>query len=325
MNTDLDLDALQSYRSAHVDPPDFDDFWARTLAETRQHELAVESAPVDSPLVTVDAHDVSFAGFGGHRIRAWLRTPAGATEPLPGVVEFLGYGNGRSTPEDSLLWASLGYAHLVMDTRGQGAAWSTGDTPDPGAGSGPRTPGVMTDGIRSPETYYYRRVIADAVRAVETAHELPQIHRDRIAVAGGSQGGALALAAAALAPGVRAAAIREPFLCDIARAITITDQDPYRELVRYLAVHRDEADAVLATLAHVDGVSFARRATVPALFSVAMMDRVCPPSTVFGAYHEYVGSKRIDVWPFNDHEGGGLASVLAASRFFSEKLGLVAD
>ncbi len=320
MNTDLDLDALHSYRSAHVDPPDFDGFWARTLAETREHPLDVRADRVSSPLTTVDVHDVSFAGFGGHRIRAWLRTPAGATGPLPGVVEFVGYGGGRGLPEADLLWASLGYAHLIMDTRGQGATWSVGDTPDPDAGSGPRTAGVMTDGIRSPETYYYRRVIADAVRAVEAARDLPVIDADRVVVTGGSQGGALALAAAALAPGVRAASIREPFLCDIARAVTLTDQDPYRELVRFLAVHRAEADGVRATLAHVDGVSFARRATAPAQFSVALMDRICPPSTVFGAYHAYAGEKSIDVWPFNDHEGGGLDEILAAARFFAATL-----
>ena len=34
-----------------------------------------------------------------------------------------------------------------------------------------------------------------------------------------------------------------------------------------------------------DGVDFAKRASVPALFSVALMDQVCPPSTVYAAYH----------------------------------------
>ena len=51
-----------------------------------------------------------------------------------------------------------------------------GDTPDPGAGaSGAEHPGVMTRGIASPETYYYRRLYVDAVRAVETAAGCPGV------------------------------------------------------------------------------------------------------------------------------------------------------
>jgi cephalosporin-C deacetylase len=48
----------------------------------------------------------------------------------------------------------------------------------------------------------------------------------------------------------------------------------------------------------------ARRATAPALFSVGLMDPICPPSTVYAAYNAYAGPKEIRVYPFNEHEGG---------------------
>jgi hypothetical protein len=35
------------------------------------------------------------------------------------------------------------------------------------------------------------------------------------------------------------------------------------------------------------------------------MDDVCPPSTVFGAFHAYRGRKQIEVWEYNGHEAGG--------------------
>ena len=35
------------------------------------------------------------------------------------------------------------------------------------------------------------------------------------------------------------------------------------------------------------------------------MDDVCPPSTVYGAYNGYAGEKSIEVYRFNNHEGGG--------------------
>jgi cephalosporin-C deacetylase len=69
-------------------------------------------------------------------------------------------------------------------------------------------------------------------------------------------------------------------------------------------VHRHDADRVFDTLSYFDSVAFARRATCPALFSVALKDLSCPPATVYAAFDAYAGPKRIEVYPFNGHEGG---------------------
>ncbi|TXN29497.1 acetylxylan esterase [Lacisediminihabitans profunda] len=315
MFTDLPEAALRTYRSAQVDPRDFDEFWATTLSTSREFDLGVSLTPVDTGLKTIDVWDVSFSGYGGQRVRAWLRVPAGATGPLPAVVNFVGYGGGRGNAAESLFWASAGFAHLQMDTRGQGSAGSVGDTPDD-AGSGPHGPGFMTRGIESRESYYYRRVFVDAVRAVEAARSLPIIDATRVSVVGGSQGGGIALAVAGLVDDLAAVAASVPFLCDFPRAVTMTDNDPYREIGRYLAVHRRSADRTLETLSYFDGVNFAKRATASAILSTALMDPICPPSTVFAAYANYAGPKQITVWPFNGHEGGGIEDELLALRHF---------
>ena len=62
----------------------------------------------------------------GDPIRGWLTCPAGAADPLPTIVEFVGYGGGRGLPEEHLQWATAGYAHLLMDTRGKGSEWGHG-------------------------------------------------------------------------------------------------------------------------------------------------------------------------------------------------------
>lgn len=80
--------------------------------------------------------------------------------------------------------------------------------------------------------------------------------------------------------------------------------EPYGELVRYLAAHRDRVDQAFTTLSYFDAAVLGRLATAPALWSVAMMDVTCPPSTVFAAYNWYAGGKEIEVYEFNDHEGG---------------------
>ncbi|MFX4271404.1 acetylxylan esterase [Propionibacteriaceae bacterium Y1685] len=42
--------------------------------------------------------DLTFSGFGGHPIRAWLRRPVGQSGPLPIVVQFRGYSDRRGLP-----------------------------------------------------------------------------------------------------------------------------------------------------------------------------------------------------------------------------------
>jgi cephalosporin-C deacetylase len=322
---DLPLDELVSFRPDVSEPDDFDAFWTCTLDDARSHDLDVRSEQVDTPYRTVAVQDVSFSGFGGDRIGAWFTVPRtagiGDEGPLPAVVEFIGYNGGRDLPGESLRWASAGYAHLLVDTRGQGARWGGGGrTADP-HGSGPATPGFMTRGIDSPDTYFYRRVFTDAVRAVEAVRTLPGVDAGRVAVQGASQGGGITLAVAGLVPDVVAALPDVPFLCHFTRALDICDKDPYAEITRYLSVHRPRVDDVLRTLSYFDGVNFAKRAAAPALFSVALMDLVCPPSTVYAAYNHYAGDKEIEVYRFNDHEGGESYQRQAQIRWLDKLLG----
>ena len=303
MLSDWPLDQARAYRPDLAVPDDLADFWRTTLDEG---PVAWTAEPVDNGLLAVESHDVTFTGHGGHPVRAWLHLPAAAlrTGTLPGVVQLQGYNGGRGLVHEHVFWATAGYAHLVVDTRGQGSGWTTGATGDVGD-TGPAQPGFLTRGIEHRDTYYYRRAYADACRAVEVLGLHDTVDPQRVVVSGASQGGALALAAAALVPDRVAAVLCDvPFLCDLRRAADVAQTEPYLELVRYLAAHRDRVEQTFATLAHFDGAVLARLASAPALFSVAMMDRTCPPTTVFAAFNAYAGPKDIEVYEFNDHEGG---------------------
>lgn len=322
---DLSTTELAAYHPKLAEPADLTEFWAKTLAETREHELGARFSPVENGLAVIETLDVSYAGFGGNRVAGWLHLPVGRSGPLPAVVEYVGYGGGRGLAHERNLWAQAGYAHFVMDTRGQGSSWSVGDTPDPDPAGAPAHPGFMTRGILDPHTYYYRRVFVDAVRAIEAVRTHPAVDPARVAVTGGSQGGGITLAAAGLVGDLVAVAPDVPFLCDIPRATTVTDSHPYQEIVAYLKAHRDHVEQAYTTLSYFDGAILATRANAPALFSVALMDEICPPSTVYAAYNRYgsrcggATAKEIKVYPFNNHEGGAVFHDVEKMRWLAAR------
>jgi cephalosporin-C deacetylase len=301
---DFPQDQLEAYAGSVSEPADFDEFWAGTLREAAQFDLDVTYAPVETGLSAVETFDVTYAGADGHPIRAWLHLPAGAAT-VPVVVQFVGYGGGRGLPHESIIWPAVGVASLIMDTRGQGSGWSIGETADP-AGSAPAHPGFMTRGILDRHDYYYRRVFIDAVRAVRAARAHSRIDPARVALFGASQGGGIGLAVAGLLPSdVSLLLCDVPALCDFPRAIDLAEQNPYLEVVNYLRVHRERRDEALRTLSYFDGVLLGARARAASLFSIALMDTVCAPSTQYAAYNAYGGAKELALYHYNDHEGGG--------------------
>jgi cephalosporin-C deacetylase len=304
---DLPLADLRTYRTSAEEPAGLDGWWSARLAEAR-----AEARP---PILTrydpdaygpMQVYDVEFSGARGDRIRAWyLRPPGADAGRVPVVVRFIGYGGGRGLPADHAMLPAAGFAAFVMDTRGQGGRWSvgaTGDEASGGPGAGPEYATVMTRGLASPEDYYYTRLYTDAVRAVETAAALDGADSTSVAVSGASQGGALALATAALlGDAVEVCHADVPFLCDIQRGVTLTAKMPYAEVAEFLAQHVDAESAALRTLRHVDCALLARRITAECLLSVGLMDDVCPPSTVFAAYNEITAVKDIAVFTFGVH------------------------
>ena len=266
--------------------------------------------------------DLTFSGFAGEPIKAWIARPAAASGPLPTVIEYIGYNGGRGLPGERMLWAAAGYVHLFMDTRGQGSGWgSGGDTPDP-YGSAPSVGGFMTRGILSPEEYYYRRLFTDGVLLVDAVRSLEFVDPARVAVTGVSQGGGITLAVGALAEDIPAVMPDVPFLCHFRRSVALTPEPPFTEITRYLSVHRDVVDSVFDTLAYFDGVNFARRITAPGLFSVALMDEVVLPSSVFAAFNHFAGEDReIEVYPFNGHEGGQMHQWARQAQWLPTRIG----
>ncbi|HEY7143295.1 MAG TPA: acetylxylan esterase [Streptosporangiaceae bacterium] len=315
MLADLPLDELREYRPEVAEPADFGRFWAGELSAARAHRGEPSFASARSPLRHAAVYDVTFAGHGGDPVKAWLLDPYQSTGPAAVIVQFAGYGGGRGDPLDWLTWSCAGHPHLIMDCRGQGGGYLGADTPDPGGDGAPSTPGFLTRGIAAPGSHYYTRLFIDAALAVDAVRAHPAASGRAVVTAGASQGGGLAIAAAHLGRDVAAVLPDVPFLAHPRRAAQITDSRPYAELAEYCRVYPDRTGQVFGTLAYLDVVNHAKRATAPALFSAGLADTTTPPSTVFAAFNHYAGRKDIAVYEFAGHEGGGTRHFLAQLAF----------
>lgn len=295
---DWPLQRLKEYKPEPPKPADLDRFWEATLTEARRAALNPAVEPLDYPVDGLDARRVHFDGWRGARICAWFIGKRGA-KARPTIVFYHGYSGNKGQISDYLGWALQGYTVMAVDVRGQ-----SGDSNDPGEYPSGHVKGWMTQGITAPETYYYRGAYVDCVRALDFARSQPEVDPRRIAVTGGSQGGGLSLAVAALDGKVALAMPDIPYLCHFRRAIEVTDAEPYNELATYINRYPDREDSVYNTLAYVDNLNLVDRITCPVLMSVGLRDNVTPPSTIFAAYNNLpVDDKELRIYPYGGHEG----------------------
>ncbi len=314
---DLPLEELRSYNPEIEKKADFDSFWDSTLAESSAQPLNAAMEPFDYPVPGVECFNVRFDGFRNSRASARYVRPAGAASSkgqIPALVCYHGYNWNTLTVAAALKYVMLGRSVLLVDVRGQNPAFPD-LAPYPNGGAS----GWMTLGILDPASYYYRNVYMDSVRAVDFVASLPETDPADIAVEGGSQGGALTLATAALSPRVALALADVPYLCHFRRAVKISTEGPYDEIYHYFKIHDQlhlTEEKAYETLSYFDVCNLAPRIRGRALVSVGLEDAICPPSTVFAAYNRIPGDKEIRVYP--DYGHGGF------SRHDEEKIAFLA-
>lgn len=131
-----------------------------------------------------------------------------------------------------------------------------------------------------------------------------EVDSDRIGVTGGSQGGALTIAAAALSNIPKVAVSIFPYLSNFNRAIDTAPSGPYNELNEYFRKYSDRAieDNAKITLSYFDIMNLASRVKCHTWMCVGLVDEITPPSTVFAAYNHLKCSKEMVVFRYFGHE-----------------------
>jgi cephalosporin-C deacetylase len=290
--TDLPLGELYEYSPDVTSPADIREFWRGTLADLAQTPSRAEIIESESALRGVHCAQIAFDGFGGTRVRGWYLRPHG-DGPFPGTVCYHGYGGRGARPLELYALAAQGIAVLSIDCRGQ--CGEVGEFSTAGYG---HARGWLTTGIRSPLTYYYRPIYADAVRAIDVLCALDEVDESRIALTGPSQGGGLSLAAAALSPRPSFVWADIPFLCNFERGVDVAVDGPYPEIAEFLRRMPELESTVWQTLAYFDNLVLAPWVTAPTVITVGLWDEVCPPSTIFPTFAR-LGAEDKELKPYS--------------------------
>jgi len=287
--------AVKAVRPTNVLPEDFERFWRQGRAEL----LRIPIDPVVEPAADEKnpgsrLYKVSLGNVEGSRMFGWLRVPAAGDGPFPAVLRVPGAGvnDVGSAPE----FADSGFVVLSVEIHGIGVGLDEKYYKDLSDGL---LAGYRHFGYDDPYRFYYRRVILGAVRAIDYLCTRPDVDSSRIAIAGGSQGGALSLLVAGLDRRIKALAANVPAMCDHTGEL-YGRPSGWPRMLR----NCPDRERALATSAYYDAALNAGFITVPALVAVGFIDDVCAPTSVYAAYNNLKGYKEIDNFPNMGHDSG---------------------
>ncbi len=301
---DMPLADLEKYGGRTPKPRDFDDYWNKAINE--MHALGTECELIPNSTLDVpfaETFDLYFNGIGGARVHAKYLRPKHVNGTHPAILQFHGYSHHSGDWNDKLNLVARGFSVASLDCRGQG-----GLSEDKGGVHGNTHTGHIIRGLDDePEKLYYRAVFCDTAQLARIVMALPEVDSDRVASTGGSQGGGLTLACAALEPHIQRIAPVFPFLCDYKRVWEMDlAKSAYNELTTYFRLfdpRHEREDQVWERLGYIDCQHLAPRIQAETLFFVGLMDSICPPSTQFAAYNRITAPKRQVIYPDFGHEG----------------------
>lgn len=277
---------------------DFDDFWDRAKRELAAVDPQFKLTKIDSlGSKTKDVYLLEMRSLGNILVRGWYCVPKKAGV-YPAILQVQGYSSNQLSAnrvdDDDFI-------NLLINIRGHG---NSKDDFNPGF------PGYLQYFLDDKELYVYRGAYMDCIRAVDFLFSRKEVDQTKVIVEGGSQGGALSFATAALDnKRIRLCVPMVPFLSDFKDYFKVAVW-PGNEFTKYVNEHPLIGwDKVYKTLSYFDIKNLAPWIKAPVRMSVGLVDITCPPHINFAAYNQLSVPKEYEVFPFSGHGLPSEASV----------------
>ena len=299
---DMPLEELQTYKGSNPKPENFDNFWEKALDEMNAVDSEVELIPSSFKSSFADCFDLFFKGVRGAKIHAKFLRPKNIKKPAPAVLQFHGYSGNAGDWSLLLPYVAEGFSVAALDCRGQG-----GLSEDVGGIKGTTFKGQIVRGLDdSPEKLLFRQIFLDTAQLAKIVMKMEKVDSERIGVTGGSQGGGLTLACAALVPEIKLAAPAFPFLSDYKRVwemdLAVGAYEEIRTFFRQFDPLHHREEEIFTKLGYIDIQFLAPRIKAKVMMAVGLMDTICPPSTQFAAYNKIKSEKSLNIFPDFGHE-----------------------
>ena len=270
--------------------PDFDNFWLRAKRELAAVDPQFRLIKMDSlSTSTRDIFLVEMRSLDNVLIRGWYTHPK-APGKYAAILHFQGYNTDAHlkfvAPEENM-------AVFALNIRGHG---NSRDDINPGF------PGFLTHNLKDKERYIYRGVYMDCIRAVDFLWSRDEVDKRYIIVEGGSQGGALCFATAALDNQRISLCIPHvPFLSDFPDYFKIADW-PTNEFADFEKMNKNFGwKGIFQTLSYFDIKNLAGWIRCPVFMAIGLLDKTCPPHINFSAYNQLIVPKSYFVFPNAGH------------------------
>jgi len=277
-------------------PPDFKEFWDKAKAAAAEIPMDARMTLVPSRCTeTVDVYHISVQNYSrGARVYgmlcvpkkpgkypALLRVPGAGIRPYQGDVNTA--AKGVITLEIGIHGIPVNLDPSVYDELRAGALNN-----------------YQFFNLDDRDRYYYKRVYLGCVRAVDFIFSLPQFDGERLAVTGGSQGGALSIITAGLDPRVKALVAYYPALCDVTGYLH-GRAGGWPHMFNDANKPFNGKPDKIETSKYYDVVNFARFVKAPGYYAWGFIDNVCPPTSMYAAYNVITAPKSLLIAPDTGH------------------------
>ena len=267
-------------------PEDMENFWSDAKAELAmvKPEFKMSPSPKHST-AEVNCHLVEMRSLGDILIRGWLQVPK-KDGPHPALLRVPGY---RSNMQPITLINDM--VVLSLNIRGHG------NSQDDISGKDVE---FLVAGADKTQEYFYRGAFMDCLRGLDFMESRSEVDAQRLGITGGSQGGMLSLATAALDSRIILCAPDIPFVIDSFRAFDTTEWPGsiFRNGFKQNLIDRSTARNVLR---YFDPKNLAGQIKCPVFMGVGLQDPVTPAPTNFAAYNQITAPKDYRVYPFAGH------------------------
>ena len=154
---------------------------------------------------------------------------------------------------------------------------------------------------------YLRNLFLDTAMIARIVLGLDYVDEKRVGVMGGSQGGGLSIACAALEPRISRCVATYPYMSDYKRVWEMDlAKDAYDGLKKYFRQYdprHEREDEIFEKLGYVDIQFLAPRIKANVMMATGLMDTICPPSTQFAMFNKLNCEKKVVIYPDFGHEG----------------------